>query len=550
MRTFFKLSLCVFLFGFSVPVIAQQPFAKTLLWRISGNGLKKPSYLFGTMHLTDKRLFNFTDSVYRAIETSDGLAIEVNPDEMMAYIINKTFDQLGKGKSVKDILGNKDYNKYSAPLAKKFGKPADEITTSDLMKEKNKWMTEYLEKGEMPTFVDGYLYGIAKKQGKWIGGIEDVADQANVLDDLIDKSDISYILADKNVEPGKNQQPAVNDGVETMITAYTSQDINAIENITEASTTTERKDILLIHRNIKMARRIDSLAALRTMFFAIGAAHLPGDSGVIRLLQARGFTVEPVMSNKKIAAASYKFKEVETPWVEVKDEQGSYSVSMPGNPVDLKLFGILKMKFLFDITNFSGFYTMSATGPRVFINNDSTYTAFTDRMFRGQPITSEKKLEKNGVKGREYAVSLNGVSARVQIFLKDRTAFVAMVYALKKETTSSPATEKFFRSFIINPGYTPQIAGNTVFSDSIMGISFSSPVTLVANTNISRQDNNGWKISALNNTDPATGNFIMLSSKEVIAGRYISNDSLVYGGMNQFLQLQYDNIKYSDTVIQ
>jgi hypothetical protein len=125
-----------------------------------------------------------------------------------------------------------------------------------------------------------------------------------------------------------------------------------------------------------------------------------------------------------------------------------------------------------------------------------------------------------------------------------------MVYALKKETTSSPATEKFFRSFIINPGYTPQIAGNTVFSDSIMGISFSSPVTLVANTNISRQDNNGWKISALNNTDPATGNFIMLSSKEVIAGRYISNDSLVYGGMNQFLQLQYDNIKYSDTVIQ
>src|ERR1700736_51659 len=63
----------------------QPSYPHTLLWRISGKGMQKPSYLYGTMHLSDKRLFRFDDSVYRAIEKTDGLAIEVNPDEMGAY---------------------------------------------------------------------------------------------------------------------------------------------------------------------------------------------------------------------------------------------------------------------------------------------------------------------------------------------------------------------------------------------------------------------------------------------------------------------------------
>jgi len=74
-----------------------------LLWRISGNRLQKPSYLFGTMHLNDKRLFRFDDSVYRAIEKTEGLAIEVNPDEMAAYFVNKMFNQIENGKKLKDV---------------------------------------------------------------------------------------------------------------------------------------------------------------------------------------------------------------------------------------------------------------------------------------------------------------------------------------------------------------------------------------------------------------------------------------------------------------
>lgn len=547
-----KLVAPIVLVCFSLSVFAQQRYAKTLLWRITGNGLQKPSYLFGTMHLTDKRLFNFTDSVYKAIETSDGLAIEVNPDEMMAYFINKTFDDLQKGKRVKDLLDSKEYKTYSSSLEKKFGKPADEITTQDVVKEKSKWMTDYLEKGEMPTFVDGYLYTTAKKQGKWIGGIEDITDQASLTDDVVDKTDITYLLADKGSNGGSGNVPAARDNsVEKMIGAYTKQDIEEIERMSSLSATEEEKDLILTRRNIKMARRIDSLSALRTMFFAVGAAHLPGDSGVINLLRARGFTVEPVISNKKIASTDYKFKEVEIPWVEVKDDQDLYKALMPGNPVPLKLYGLIDMKFLFDIGNFTGFYTMAVPTPHKQANEDSIYSGIVNRMFKKQKVSQPKQIENNGIKGREYTSSFDGFSVRVQIFLGDKASYIIMAYALKKENIASASANKFFSNFSINKSYVLPSAQTHIFTDSIMGITFKTPVKLEPNKQLTQNNVKGYNLAVFTGTDMSTGSYIMLFSKDVLPGMYIINDSILYDEYQLLLKKQqYENLQFKDTLIQ
>src|SRR5258707_2035614 len=52
----------------------------SLLWEISGNGLSKPSYLFGTMHISDKLVFHLGDSFYNAIKGVDVVALETNPE--------------------------------------------------------------------------------------------------------------------------------------------------------------------------------------------------------------------------------------------------------------------------------------------------------------------------------------------------------------------------------------------------------------------------------------------------------------------------------------
>src|SRR5882757_10729797 len=51
----------------------------SLLWEITGNGLKKPSYLFGTMHVSSKMVFHLSDSFYLDIKNSDVVALELDP---------------------------------------------------------------------------------------------------------------------------------------------------------------------------------------------------------------------------------------------------------------------------------------------------------------------------------------------------------------------------------------------------------------------------------------------------------------------------------------
>jgi uncharacterized protein YbaP (TraB family) len=155
---------------------SAQRLPNTLLWKISGHGLQKPSYLYGTFHLTDEKLFNLGDSLYNAIEHSDGFAIEVSPNEMMPYIMDMIRKEIKNSRRIKEMLGDTEYKKYAPSLSKKLKKPADDITTQDIFREKNKWVQESFQNGKMHTFLDAYLFDIARRQGKWVGGIEDMED--------------------------------------------------------------------------------------------------------------------------------------------------------------------------------------------------------------------------------------------------------------------------------------------------------------------------------------------------------------------------------------
>jgi uncharacterized protein YbaP (TraB family) len=542
----FRKGLCGFLFVlFSVLVIGQQPYSKTLLWRISGKGLTKPSYLFGTMHLNDKRLFRFGDSVYRAIENCEGLAIEVSPDEMGAYMANKMFDEFEGKRKVKDLYNEEDFEKYSAQLSKKFKKPAEKITTNDIVKEKNKWMSDIMEKGEMPTFVDAYLYNIARKQGKWLGGIEDMSDQAGLMDDLVDKSDIEYLLANDQATISKSG----NSMIDKMIALYTSEDIEAIEALSLASTSAEQKDLVLIKRNVKMARRIDSLTALRTMFLAVGAAHLPGDSGVIDLLRKRGFTVEPVMSAHKIDSKDYTFKEVHLPWLEVNDSQELYKISMPANPATVKLYDMMEMKFLLDLFNMSAYCSMAMINPDGASNKDSLIDKMAQQVFLGKNVVAVKKLNIGGGSGKEYIQKQEGAYLRLQLIARDKVLYMLLVSAYKKEMLTSADADKFFGSLTISQKKLAT-AGQHIFSDSIMGIRFSAPAVMSYNKKFSNTDNESWKISCFTGTDLATGMYIMLFSKEVKAGHYISSDSVTHRELLDGMEKQYSDLKKEETSLQ
>jgi len=530
--------LCALLFALSfflvnTTVAQQKNYEPTMLWRISGKGLQKPSYVFGTMHLKDKRIFNFGDSVYNAIQQTEGFANEVDFNEIVAYYVNKMYDAYENDRSINEIMSDEEIKRNEEALYKRFKKSARSIRSRDIAKEKNKWLNESMQKGEMETFIDAYLLNLARRQGKWLGGIEDLGDQINT----INKIDVKMILTEDNATTQ-----------EKMIKMYAEQDLNGIlkffDNVDSAYT-----DALLTRRNIKMARRMDSLSAQRTMFFAVGAGHLPGDSGVINLLRARGFTVEPVISKTKTPAEDYKYTALPIKWETAQQENNYYTVEMPGKPANVKFFGLIEIKFLIDFSNMSGFCSMATINSAAASNPDSAIKAIAKNVLGSKPGKAVK-LERDGAYGLEYRQLKDNYHMRVQIFVKQKTMYVFMFYGMKKEVLTSEAAEHFFQSVKMTPPADNKLMSYD-FTDSTGAYTLTSPAKLELNEKLTNQSasSEDWKVVFYVGQDVSTGAFIMVVNKQVKAGSYIISDTTMLNEVYKLAQSNYTEIEKKDIMI-
>jgi uncharacterized protein YbaP (TraB family) len=503
----------------SLFIFAQTnaPTEKSLLWRISGKNLSKPSYLYGTMHLTDERLFNLSDSLLLAIEKSEGFAIEIEPDEMITVVMEEMFNDFKKGKLLKDVVSDKAFEKYAPLLAKKVKKEEDELTVKDVLVQQNKWMAEAYKKSTMPTFLDIWLYDVARRQGKWVGGIEDMQDQAGLLENVFNEQDLEFLTVDNN-DYGKKY-------LNYMIDTYVKQDITGLEASFNGGDP-QRKDALLLHRNIKMARRMDSLSAIRTMVFAIGAGHLAGDSGVISLLRQKGFVVEPVFSGKKISGKSYKMQERPIAWQKFKDANGFYEAEMPGKASPLKMFGLLEMRMNIDLFNSSGYLTMAIPSSFSMENPDSILLSLARKMLLNEQLKQGKPIEKNGLKGREYFSKGADGFKRAQVFSSGQTIYVAAVFFNKEAPLTGADATRFFESLVLYPPENKP-AEWVSFSNLLPGLQGSTPVKLERNPQMAKQiEEKNWQSSVFTGMDMRTSAVYMLIDKTTINDSYLPNDSI------------------------
>lgn len=497
----------------------SQQLPSTLLWRISGNGLQKSSYLFGTLHLTDERVFNLGDSLYRSIEQTDGFAIEVDPQEFTPLMIDEVKKEVyEKGKPIKEFMSSAQYEKYGKMLAKKLHKKADEITTSDILEEKNKWIRQSFKNGKMQTFLDAYLFDVARRLGKWTGGVEDMQDQQG-LTDLVDESDIEQIAISGSGDNMKED----NRNAEYLINAYIENDLNKIERISNSQDSLF-EEALLFKRNKKMARRMDSLSQLRSMVFAVGAAHLPGAKGLIALLREKGFTVTPVFSSKKIKPSDYKVKEVPLKWYDVKDEQGLYTVSMPGKPGDITFYGMMNMKMYFDIFSSTLYMTTAVKTPYSPKMADSVLGAMASYYFgnaKGKPITI------NNIPGKEFISEKQNYSHGYLLF-KDGKMYIALGMSTKTGRAGEPPINRFLHSFSITEK-APDTSRSFTYTNKIKAYRLEVPGEPTSGEDYTRalkKDSgivNELKIAS----DPVTGAYFFFGTNDAAPGYNLENDSVM-----------------------
>ena len=282
-----------------VSLVALTTFAQsekennTLLWKISGNGLNKPSYLFGTIHMICADDAILSDNMKKAINDCDEVYFEVDMDNLfeMIGVLNKM--KMQGDTTLKDLLNEKDYQKVKAYFETK----GSMLPFSMLETYKPMLAASTLEEGSMPcettAMMEQVIMKEAKQYNKKIKGLETMSYQAGVLDSIPYK-----LQAEQLVEYIDKANKGENDDTELkeMFKAYKSQDLSKLEELmveTEAGMS-GFTDILLYHRNQNWVEKLKLLLPNKSLLIAVGAGHLPGKKGVINLLRSEGYQVTPV----------------------------------------------------------------------------------------------------------------------------------------------------------------------------------------------------------------------------------------------------------------
>ncbi len=294
----------------------------SLLWEISGNGLSRPSYLYGTMHVSDKIAFHLTDSFFLALKGVDVVALETNPE----HWVENDFGNPDRSRNY-EYSSSTGYSDEPDYLYGDFYRNATAIFIPDdetylAAYSDNNWLiNSYLYRYSDPrgdygedTYLDLFIFQCGKKLSKQIAALEEEQEVLRLLKLAYDKprekneeEENAEYMEKKRIqaaleEDGKSWGDLIDE-------AYRSGNLERLDSLEIVTSPSRRfRKYFIDDRNRNMVRRMDSIMQSgRTVFTGIGAAHLPGQYGAIKLLQEMGYTVRPVTG--KITNKSIKEKE-------------------------------------------------------------------------------------------------------------------------------------------------------------------------------------------------------------------------------------------------
>lgn len=265
----------------------------TLLWKISGNGLTKPSYLFGTMHLLCADDALLSPNLKKAINECDEVYFEVDLDNLLEMLGAFKEMKMKGDTTLHDLLSKKDYEKV-----REYFETSDQLLPFSMLETfKPILAASTLQEGSLPcestAMMEQVIMKEARKNEKKIKGLETMAYQAGVLDSIPYKLQAEQLLA--YIEKAKKGDDDDKEMTE-MIKAYRSQDLKKLEKLMIESDASIAgfTDILLYHRNRNWVNKLKTLLPDKGLVIAVGAGHLPGEKGVINLLRKEGYTLTPV----------------------------------------------------------------------------------------------------------------------------------------------------------------------------------------------------------------------------------------------------------------
>lgn len=282
----FLLSALILTIGAQIAT-SQAPTEKALLWKISGNGLESPSYLFGTIHIICEDEYVMTEAIQSAIKDSEKLVLELDMDDPQLMVKMQQLAMNDNYANVKAELKPEDAKALDNFLKTNYGQGIDQLGIFKPFMLSSLVLLKSLECDFKQYETE--LVNLSKVDSIEVEGLETAEFQIGIFDDMPREKQLeSLIESIKNPEKSKKE-------LKELIDAYISMDMARIAKLTEENEDFEGfADQFIYSRNETWIPKIEEYIKNESVFFAVGAGHLPTEKGVIALLRDKGYIVEPV----------------------------------------------------------------------------------------------------------------------------------------------------------------------------------------------------------------------------------------------------------------
>ena len=449
----------------------------TLLWKITGNGLKKPSYLYGTMHVSNRVAYYLSEQFFDALKSVDVVGLETNPGEWLENM-EKTgeLEELSQLRTSSLYTGDFYKNTFTASFPEKrmlqgiLGYDPDII--NGLLYRQNKTKENF----EESTYIDLFIYQSASKLGKQVISLEDFT-QSQI------KARLSSL---PDEEPSASSSRNCFSATQTIEDAYREGNLDKLDSLSKLISSKNAQRYLIDDRNVFFVNTIDSVLRTKTLFSGVGAAHLPGENGVIELLRKKGYQVEPVIP--KVSKKSNSIREQLDQQIKTVTfhkqviPDSTFSANLPGKLYPIVDLGHLKYYIHADMVNGS-FYTvvrLKHLGPIFNVSPDVLMRRVDSLLFENIPgkIILKKEIVSNtGIKGIELInKTRRGDEQHYQIYFTD-LELIMFKLGGKQNYASNNDSKQFFNSIQFSPksdkpiNFTPLTGGFSVTIPASYGYS-------------------------------------------------------------------------------
>lgn len=273
-----------------------------LLWKISGNGLEHPSYLFGTHHLASYSILKEIEGLIPAFEQSTQVIGEIKLSEMQSPSAMQIMQQqmmMGDEKSLKSLFSSDEYQMVNTYVKENMKFDLEQTPKLKPVYISNN-IVILLYMKHVPGYnpqeqLDTYFQVQALEKGKKVDALENMEFQVNLLFNSTTVERQAELLACM-----LNDIDSTLDEAKQLTAAYMAQDLNTLHKLAykKEGTTCDplpgEMEALIDKRNMEWVKKLPGMMEQQPSFIAVGALHLPGEKGLINLLKEAGYTIEAV----------------------------------------------------------------------------------------------------------------------------------------------------------------------------------------------------------------------------------------------------------------